>query len=81
MDTRFVALEAEASQRAKRHIADVREGQAKTFIAVARERPYYPYRNPSNNLVEEYSRNLYQLASGSLVRYGACSGSCPGNPS
>jgi hypothetical protein len=58
-DPGFQALKGEASNRAKRFIAQRQGDHAKAFLERARRQPYYPYKSPAQSPVDRYRRQLY----------------------
>jgi hypothetical protein len=58
-DPGFQALKGEASNRAKRFIAQRQGDHAKAFLEKARKQPYYPYKSPAQTPVDRYRRQLY----------------------
>ncbi|GEM_PF-6749237 len=59
LDDRFLALEKESYSRALQYILTQRAGQAQTFLEEAREKPYYPFKNPPSTVIESASQQIY----------------------
>jgi hypothetical protein len=59
MDSRFLALEKESLSRAQKYILRERSTRARTFLEEAREKPYYPFQDPPQTIIDRVSQDVY----------------------
>lgn len=59
LDSRFLALEKESLTRAHRYILAQRATKARSFIEEARDKPYYPFKDTPQTIIESASREIY----------------------
>ncbi|AKG53307.1 repair protein [Dehalogenimonas sp. WBC-2] len=59
LDKRFLELEKETITRAQRYILTQRANRVRSFLEEAREKPYYPYKEPPRTIIDSTSQQLY----------------------